>query len=259
MVEQVEVAVFLKHQLEQEQVDIQEQELVVVVLGAGAGGEQAGGGGYTGGNQEPDGLSDPTLAYVPQQNGLTGLPQTIDISRGVGGGYFQDLTNLSYNHKTYYPMYGIIGGGAGHSYGITSHYEISCGGNGGIAGRGGNISVSSTASINAFNGNRYTDGTSYENGANQCQIYAQDGTYLKIAVPLYNWSNNKNEIFTNVLGKTINYVASTEACTSYDDFTVLREYKAHGCPYYKQGIGSGAGFLETSNGSYKIDGVEQMK
>lgn len=225
--------------------------------GAGSGGEQAGGGGYTGGNQEPDALSDMTTVYQPQENGLSGLPQTITITRGVGGGYFQDLTGSGFNNPTaiYYPMYGIQGGGAGLSFNRC----FTPGGNGGIAGQGGIVTVASTATINAFNGNRYTDGTSYNNGANQCPIYAQNGVYLKFAHPLYNWSEEKNTYYTALLGKNINYTARTVACTTYNDLTTIRDYNAKGCKYYKQGIGSGAGFLEISNGSYKIDGVEKMK
>lgn len=237
--------------------------------GAGSGGEQAGGGGYTGGNQEPDGLSDESLVYVPQVNGLTGLPQTITITRGVGGGYLQDLTsNTNLQSNSWYPLYGLIGGGAGLSFNTNK----TPGGSGGVAGRGGIVNVASTARVYAFNGNRYTDKvTGHENpeydktlkqtvnGDNQCTIYAQNGIYLKVAYPLYNWNSEKNEYFSQILGKTINYIARTTACVSYSDLTTFREYSAKGCEFYQQGIGSGAGYLETSNGSYKIDGIEQMK
>ena len=59
--------------------------------------------------------------------------------------------------------------------GGVSYYVGHRAGDGGVAGRGGNIKVSRNAKIYAFNGNRYTDGTSYGSGLNQCPIYLQAG------------------------------------------------------------------------------------
>lgn len=225
--------------------------------GAGGSGASccAGGGGYSGGSPE-------YLIY----NSANGLPGYDNTTRKIAGsGYFMgadgyDTTNNIYRHNVVYGGLGSMGAGTNNSH--TS-------GHGGTAGKGGNIKVSSTAEIFAFNGNLYTDGTDYQNGINQCPIYLQASYYpakyaysnssssgniilvkneeAKSNVPKSGYQNNMylNGInnYTSARYMNINEKLGIEYCASVFNNIDLSY----------QGIGSGAGYIEVSNGTYKVD------
>ena len=157
----------------------------------------------------------------------------------------------------------------------------SYGGDGGVAGKGGNIKVSETTKILAYNGNRYTDGThnstDLEKSQNQCEIYAQSGNLRDVYKYNIGWtidSRRKYAYYEKILGDTINEEIIDEielASVSNDTISLDKKYtvfknllirKAQECDLsgYKDssnnflyGIGSGAGYIELSNGTYTID------
>lgn len=220
-----------------------------------AGGDHvSGGGGYTGGNQERDKLSDYSLAMIIPVNGNCGNPTTIPNTRGVGGGYFKAGNDSIGPDAMVYS--GVIGGGG--AYNNFEGWSYTNSGDGGVAGKGGTIRVSSNSKIYAFNGNRYTDGTAYNDGANQCPIYAQNGELLAIRVSLGWWTNEKNEYYSKILGRTINYSKTRDDGTKM--IVYLRDKESCQKLSYtnskngsNQGIGSGAGYIELDNGTYKVE------
>ena len=133
-------------------------------------------------------------------------------------------------------------------------------GNGGNAGAGGNIKVSSNSKIYAYNGNLYTDGTDYENGLNQCPIYLQAG----IVTAKYNYNSEyggpesyklfeliliSNQSITEKSGYKNNKYDSIETSKKY----VTKNSVLTNIDMSYQGVGSGAGYTEISNGTYIID------
>ena len=224
--------------------------------GGGAGGAGgsccSGGGGYSGGTGEENKIDQ----GINGGNGSYNSHRHSDKfqSTTIGFGYFSasnvDVTdnNLSINNA----LAGI--GGLGGTGCDSSH----------IAGKGGTIKVSQNANIFAYNGNRYTDGTSYNAGENQTPIYLQNG----IVTAKYKHGNNTTWDKTSLsltssfstITKTgyINNSLATKIVTINDN---LYYTKADGTKIYflknidmtNQGIGSGAGYLEVSNGTYKID------
>lgn len=214
--------------------------------GGGAGGAGgtccAGAGGYSGGSGDSE--------HFVAINGLAG-------GNGVhctgellgGGGYFQGAEGVSNNgidRKT--TAFGGFGN-QGHWHNLSDQS-----GSGGTAGKGGIIRVSSLAKVYAYNGNKYTDGTSYNNGQNQCPIYLQNGkniaryTYRKENKALYNYFNMD----------TAND-ASNANRSGYKNVKVVDKVTVAGNSYLSnvdmsyQGVGSGAGFIELHNGTYTID------
>ena len=131
---------------------------------------------------------------------------------------------------------------------------------GGNAGAGGNIKVSSNSKIYAYNGNLYTDGTDYENGLNQCPIYLQAG----IVTAKYNYNSEyggpesyklfeliliSNQSITEKSGYKNNKYDSIETSKKY----VTKNSVLTNIDMSYQGVGSGAGYTEVSNGTYTSD------
>ena len=226
--------------------------------GGGAGGAGStcctGAGGYTGG-----GASDyPTRAVNGSYGGE--CIRTGGMYWG-GGGYFsgpegQDLTGINVKD-----CFGGMGG--------TSYYIGHRAGDGGTAGSGGNIKVSSNSQIYAYNGNRYTDGTDYENGLNQCPIYLQAGispTRYVVASYATHEYGGEHPIygFTNgiTLSKTSNletnktksgYINKFYETVTDDNKIITMNSLLKDVDMSYQGIGSGAGYVEVSNGIFTID------
>ena len=97
--------------------------------------------------------------------------------------------------------------------------------------------------IYAFNGNKYTDGISgheYNNGINQIEIYAQNG----IIHARYDISECQRTSSTNY---NLQY---TVAQTYRDDLP--KSGYTNPITNNTQGVGSGAGYIETSNGTYTV-------
>ena len=98
------------------------------------------------------------------------------------------------------------------------------------------------------------NGTSYNNGQNQCPIYLQNGnniaryTYRKENKPLYNYFN-----------MDVANAASGIEKSGYKNVKVIDRVTVAGNSYLSnvdmslQGVGSGAGFIELNNGKYIID------
>jgi len=240
--------------------------------GGGAGGAGAtcctGAGGYTGG----------ASSSYPERtdNGIGGgiCIRCGDMYWG-GGGYFQgqegyDLNNIKLQES-------CLGGMGG-----TAWYRGHRAGDGGTAGKGGNIKVSNNAEIYAFNGNIYTDGTDYQNGINQCPIYLQSGIKTaKYDVESYGTHKYGSDVnkFTDkyLLSNNITLVKTSDQSIASQTEYVNTIYSNN--PTYiankilnintklgittntlltnvdmsKQGIGSGAGYIELSNGTYTVD------
>ena len=152
----------LVERLFQEQMHMLELEVEVTLLQvlvaeepeAGGGDHASGGGGYTGGCGQPE--------IARADNGLTA---NLTPFYGTGGAYFSS-GKTSGNYLSNPETFAYIGGQGSQCSDWNSQ-----GGDGGIAGQGGNIKVSEHAKIYAYNGNKYTDGTEYRNGENQLEIY----------------------------------------------------------------------------------------
>ncbi len=159
------------------------------------GGSHAnGGGGYCGGAGET--LCDRS------DNGLGG----VSSRWSGGGGYF---SNGFHGYNGGVDNSNCIGGQGGHApKGAYETYDpIDAGGDGGIAGRGGNVCVSKNAKVFAFNGNMYTDGTDYQLGNNQLEIFAQKGELRDVYKYNCWWGKIDDcnyEYFTNLFGDTVN-------------------------------------------------------
>jgi len=195
-----------------------------------------------------------------------GIP---DNTRYRGGGYFQgpDMNTSETNVN----MSIMLGGRASNGYTSTVNELGHEPGNGGIGGEGAVVKVSDKAKIYAFNGNLYTDGLighEYKDGLNQCPIYAQYGSsfdkYKYIPFDsIQDWikditktssatsiaqSGYVNKMYsenaTFASNKMLNINTKLEITTN----TILTNVDMS-----KQGIGSGAGYTEVSNGTYEVD------
>lgn len=218
--------------------DIQLQELEVVEPVEAGGTDDCGAGGYTGGAGE---------AY-------TGVSNNGDGGNGTawhgGGGYFSSGKS---NGIATLEQYAYIGG-----EGWCCGAEF--GGNGGIAGNGGEIKVSSNSKIYAYNGNKYTDGTEYNNGENQIEIYAQNGILREVYIQMlfFNSAYHRSyDYYSKYIKKglllTNSDIASSTAKLIRAETTCdVTNYK-NPITNSKQGIGSGAGYIEISNGTYIVD------
>ena len=230
--------------------------------GGGAGGAGAtccaGAGGYSGGAAE--GIATPSV------NGMQGAPATAEFPAGYsmnwqGGGYYDGPTSEA-DDSSFDMNKMLIGGKGGLSY-RPGH----TGGNGGQAGEGGQIKVSKSANVYAYNGNMYTDGTPYNNGQNQAVIYLQAGVsparYLHIKNRSNEWPRNPTydiNIHSNYPKFSQQAAADTDVETSgyvnKKNIGAKRSFVNHEylslVDLSTQGIGSGAGYIEVSNGTFEI-------
>ena len=135
-------------------------------------------------------------------------------------------------------------------------------GSGGIAGKGGKIKISKNAKILAYNGDRITNNdytaTYYE--------YDKDGNKTSQALEVMKKQNGSNFIPTNIFIQS-GIKRAVYAFSTYDSDKLLNELnlprdtsKGRICllqeehvESFGQGIGSGAGYVELSNGTYKVD------
>ena len=180
-----------------------------------------------------------------------------------GGGYFE---SGSYdNVRLTLPNSSYIGGQGGNTIGNSPHCKDSAG-DGGIAGKGGIVNVSSICKVYAYNGNKYTDGTDYEEGKNQLEIYAQGGILREIYKYNAFWNIKENynyNFFSNLLSNNFT-VGKTEFKTPTKEeelanvlirrkSTCAKSGYINSITKSEYGIGSGAGYIELYNGSYKIN------
>lgn len=222
--------------------------------GGGGGDHAAAAGGYSGGCGQP---------YIGGSvNGMSVKDK--NPTYGAGGAYFES-GHHSYTGKNMKDnsLYAFIGG-----QGAIAQVHNSQGGDGGVAGKGGIVKVSGNANIYAYNGNKYTDGTDYMNGNNQLEIYAQNGVLREIRKYDIWWNLKENRyvsFFKEIMGTTVNSnIESFTACSASNyiehENYLIREASNCSKSGYKnkknnlyQGVGSGAGYIELSNGIYTVD------
>ena len=191
-----------------------------------------------------------------------GLTANLTPFYGTGGAYFSS-GKTSGNYLSNPETFAYIGGQGSQCSDWNSQ-----GGDGGIAGQGGNIKVSEQAKIYAYNGNKYTDGTEYRNGENQLEIYCQKGTLRKVYKYDIFWNKREyryvqffKELFKEDTVQGIdNYISSSASRGGKHNNYLIRDEKGVTTLEYqnaknmsKLGIGSGAGYIELSNGTYIKD------
>lgn len=229
-------------------VDIQRLELEEAEQVAGGGDHACPAGGYTSGNGEN--------SIQAGTNGLGSVGGYNNI--GSSGGYYSKGSARSNGLQAYFNQGGMW-------QGYTSYYR-DFSGSGGNSGAGGNIYYYDLNKIKAYNGDRITnndytttyyeynaDGTLTNKIANvlekldgskfvQTKIFAQDGTIRATYHSNQHMSQEECDrrgiIFCgDASGKTVNVKMTDEKETAKTA--------------YGQGIGSGAGNLENSNGTLK--------
>ena len=152
--------------------------------------------------------------------------------------------------------------------GGTSYYIGHRAGDGGTAGKGGNVKISSDSQVYAYNGNRYTDGTGYNDGLNQCPIYLQAGIsparYVVASYGTHDIGPHKTYGLTNgiTLSRTsaldknkekLSYVNPVYDNVKQTDKIITMNELLKNVNMSNQGIGSGAGYIEVSNGTFIVD------
>lgn len=207
-------------------------------------------GGYTGGNgQYCDDL-------IPV-NGLAGNIGCGDQgSCNSGSGYFSKSEEVTIVMPNFQMYGGALGGGG--AYNLYAYWSFSSGGDGGVSGKGGIVKVSQNATIEAYNGNKYTNGSNVE----YCPIYIQDGKLLEITTPLGFWTEQDNKYYSALFKTNINFETTwgkeniESGVGKLRDDSIDESLKlSYINPVTKsnQGIGSGAGYIELSNGTYEVD------
>lgn len=223
--------------------------------GAGGGGSDHadGGGGYSGGS-----------AQWCTNYGINGNGGYSDIDVhcfGGGGGYL----SKGECDKGWYSGAKVRGSALGGQGGIPTMdgWYLLEGGSGGIAGKGGDIRVSSQAIIKAFNGNECTlkkllnDNTiNTDYYEKPLDIYIQNGILLAIYKTNKNWMADKVSFYSSLFDMDYSSINQASGNTCDDIKNVcLRLYSENMNlkTSYGQGIGSGAGYIELSNGTYTVD------
>ena len=211
-------------------------------------------------------------------NGLGGQIREETHSTG-GGGYYTD--GLGWSHKN--KNIGKAGGQGGKwdaetGWSGTASYMIylgALGGAGGNAGKGGNIRISPNAKINAYNGDRVTN----EDYSSVYYEYDKNGNKLSEKLNVIQKKNGTNFIPTTIFAQSGTIRASYTTNSSLEELSKVKTGEKNNVAKsmsevklvlatnetstattgykngYKenQGIGSGAGYLEQSNGTYKVD------
>lgn len=180
-------------------------------------------------------------------------------------------------------------GGQGGLMHQTNGYFPS--GSGGKAGNGGNIKVSSKAKVYAYNGDRITNNDyttpiyDYDKNGNQLsttcyvltkygtskqisplKIFAQSGILRNVYYSNLDWGNKPTtgyDYFYSIFGEQVeDSVKSISKPTQYSELKnclIRAERNIDTTGYINPetkdcyGIGSGAGYMEVSNGTYTID------
>lgn len=164
-------------------------------------------------------------------------------------------------------------------------------GSGGKAGNGGNIKVSSQAQVYAYNGDRITNADyttpiyDYDKDGNKLsttcyvltkyntsqktspiKIFAQSGILRNVYYNNLDWGRKPTtgwdyfyEIFGNQLEESVKDIIRPTNYNEVENHLIRREMsieltgytnpETHDC----YGIGSGAGYMEVSNGTYRVD------
>ncbi len=205
--------------------------------GAGIGGGGAGGGG--GGNSAGPGGFCGSGGGTSGVDGGPGTPFSQPNYHTGGGGYFSGSTVSSIKYYKYYNP-GTIGGGSGwdSNSATTNTWETAPwkGGNGGAAGSGGAVLVGSAVTLQAANGS-YRTKKARNYGIDSTPIYMQSGFKLDMI---------REKGVTSVSART--GAALTQELKNKSVPQSVQPFSYDGKDIY--GVGSGAGYTETSNGSY---------
>lgn len=243
--------------------------------GIGGGGAGAGGGDWgTGAGGYTSSTGDNNTMLYRSDNGITSAPASWG---GTGASYYtpgDDSTNT--NSRIMIPA---VGGQGGIDYGWF------VGGSGGVAGKGGKIRVSSNSIIYAFNGDRITNkdytatNVNYDasgklsNGKTdgngnfiEAKIYAQEGLLRDVYCITAKWGEKPKHNYTyfrSIFGDTCSitgdFINPTAHDENYKNVNVRQAINITPLSYNNpitdncQGIGSGAGYIEISNGTYIVD------
>lgn len=236
--------------------------------GAGGGGYPAagiGGGGAGGGGGDhacsaggfTAGLGEGGI--VPGENGKgstdngTGNQDNI----GIGGGYYTYSTAKSTRDGDYESWFGEGG---------CWYMGWSTAGSGGIAGKGGKIMKSEGSEIHAYNGDRITNGKydqkyyEYDKDGNETteelQIVKREGDGKEFyPAKIFAQSGVRRAVYDNDIYITdarkaefpITQTIIKNKTTNVKNIQILPEANIS---FYFQGIGSGAGYIELSNGEF---------
>ena len=229
------------------------------------GGEHAfSGGGYTAGIGE--------TCEISGVNGECNYSSDRSGAFKDSGGYYtyKSPNALTVAEQTWFGRGGCWATWSGS--GMTSLWSTA--GSGGTAGKGGKISYSKDVTINSYNGNRITeDDFDY---SKICYEYDKDGNLTDIEVDAIQVKNTDKKIIPAKIfiqdGIKRAVYASYEYMTKEDKIkynvneksevrattsdTLLKIVKIIDenleMPHSRQGIGSGAGYIELDNGSYEL-------
>ena len=232
--------------------------------GAGGGGYPAagiGGGGAGGGGGEHACSAGGFSAGSGEESikaGVNGLGSTGGGKRkGAGGGYYSKGSNKS-GIQAYFNQGGMW-------CAPNEQYCIDYAGSGGIAGAGGNISYFDLSKIHAYNGDMVTEDShsgvyyEYDIDGNQksvitTRITKQNGVTIIPAI-IYAQNGTAREVYKS------NQHMSQSECNTYGATLYLKQNEPQNVKIiprrdiektiYGQGIGSGAGYIESSNGTLK--------
>ena len=216
--------------------------------GGGGGNHCDGAGGYSGGGAQYN--------VTNGKNGLGGgLKANNNTASTGGGGYF----SCGYGRVNTYLNYAVIGGqGSGSCHWSSGSIETKWwndhAGSGGTAGKGGTVNVSSKAKIYAYNGDMITDG-------NHESIYAYDKDGNKTNQLLAKVTKQNNQviipcqIFAQAGIKRAVYKVNYQTAANYSELKneIISSESSIEPSKYGYGIGSGAGYIEESNGTFRID------
>lgn len=182
---------------------------------------------------------------------------------GIGGGYYTYSSAQSTAKNAYESWFGEGG----------CWYRLwSSAGNGGIAGKGGTIRISESALIEAYNGDCITNNDyttiyyEYDKDGNKTtivknaidvmnenkqiipsKIFAQEGIRRAVYSNVCYLSEDKKSLYPLVSREIIKNQSSDG---TVKNIMILEEQNISA---YGQGIGSGAGYIELSNGTYTVD------
>ena len=230
--------------------------------GAGGGNHCDGAGGFSGGG-----------AQYNVQNGINGLgggmsTQTSasgstkyggpDSSSSGGGGYF---THGIGRVNTQLGIAKVGGQGSGSCHWFNNTTKVwwnDHAGDGGVAGNGGKVTVSTTAKVFAYNGDMITTGKDsnrngiigYDKDGNSTgvviqKVQKQDGTEI-VPCPIFAQAGIKRAVYRVNYPTALNYADLKNVLESSETSILKSGYNGYG-------VGSGAGYVENSNGFYVIN------
>ena len=229
--------------------------------GAGAGGYPAagiGGGGAGGGGGEHACSAGGYSAGSGEESirpGVNGHGSTAGgLRKGAGGGYYSKGSTAS-GIRAFFNQGGMW-------YGIDEQYYRDIAGSGGIAGEGGRVGYSDLTKIHAYNGDMITNGTH----SSTHYVYDIEGNRGAVITERVTKPNGQTIIPAIIYAQTgvvrevykSNQHMTADECTTYRVPLHLKgnapinvqiiPRRNIATTIYGQGIGSGAGYIESSNG-----------